>query len=133
MNGFMIAFVTVMVVTFNVAAGQNTTLSCSQEDAAEHNRLVDEINSSCGTDSCEEEQGQDDCRCCALYRSAMALENLCVGSTDDNKRVTVNVLSNINVNIRIRLDRVCIGIGSASTMVAGATLIAFTALAATMF
>ena len=136
MNGFMTVFVTVtvLVVTCNVAAGQNTTLSCSDEDVAEHNRLVAELNS---CDPCdEEEQEPDDCRCCALYESVLALRELCVpGGYDDDKRraVTINVLSNINVNIRDFLKRFCINISGASAMAAGATVIAFTALAATMF
>lgn len=142
MNGFMIVFVTVMVVTFNVAAGQNTTLSCSQEDVVEHNRLVDELNSGscspCGNDTNKEEQ--DDCNkstCCEIYASAEALRELCGGSIDKRGR-DVNILSKIKINIRIHLDRVCIIFGptmraGAPTMAAGATVIAFTALAATMF
>lgn len=133
MNGFMIAFVTVMAVTFNVAAGQNTSLSCSQEDIAEHNRLVDELNSgSC--DPCNEEEIEpDDCRCCAIYSTVLDLQKLCEGN--DNKRSGGNVLNRINDGVKAIIKKYCAfyGIGGASTIVAGATVIAFTAIAATIF
>ena len=132
----MTVFVTVilLVVTCNVAAGQNSTLSCTLEDVLEHNRLVDELNS---CDPCDEEdQEPDECRCCALYESVLALRELCVGSGSDNTRrdANINYLSIINAIIEDFLKDFCNIINNgASTMTAAATVIAFTALAATMF
>lgn len=133
MNGFMIAFATIMLVTFNVAAGQNTTKTCSDDDVAELNRLVTELNS---CDPCEETEEEDECRCCALYASVLALQELCQGSATVNKRGDVNVI--IDADVLNDLKKVCRDIfddifDGASTMAAGTTVIAFTAIAATMF
>lgn len=95
MKGLIIAIVVAAAV--GVAVGQNVTQGCSQKDLDELNRLITEVNE---CDPCEVEDPED-CKCCALYRSAVALLELCKGSgNNQDVRRNVNILSNINVNLK---------------------------------
>lgn len=127
MKGLMI--VIVVAGTIAVAAGQNMTqTSCSQQDIDELKRLITEVNE---CDPCEVEEPED-CKCCALYRSAVALRELCF--ENGNKR-DVNILSNNNFNLKDVCTKALIksDSSSGSAMTAGITMMAVTFIAATTF
>ena len=95
MKGLIIAIV--FVAAGSVAAGQNVTQGCSQKDLDELNRLITKVNE---CDPCEVEDPEV-CKCCALYRSAVALQELCKGS-DNNQDVRrdVIILSNNHFSLK---------------------------------
>lgn len=127
MKGLIIAIVFAAAVS--VAAGQNVTQGCSQKDLDELNRLITKVNE---CDPCEVEDPED-CKCCALYRSAVALQELCKGS-DNNQDVRrdVIILSNNHVSLKDICNRALFK-SSGSAMIAGVTMMVVAFIATTMF
>lgn len=127
MKGLMVVIVAAAI---SVAAGQNVTQGCSQMDLDELKRLITEVNE---CDPCEVED-LEDCKCCALYRSAVALLELCKESANEQDvRRDVYILSNININLKDVCTKALFksDSSSGSAMIAGVTMMVVTFITAT--